>query len=199
VTDSKPSTLRTVGLASALAAAVLLATATGGMGLWARDGKVGGDATGPALFHAQRGGAGMPGQRSSQQPRRPQVDDLLPPIRFRWWQDAEVQKTVGLTPEKVQRLDALFNERNEELAPFIREFFLQRDELRRMAGERRVSPEEFAIQAARFQSLAAKLDESRNIMLYRMSRELSDEQYTKLQEVRDRRSRGGGRVNPPNR
>jgi hypothetical protein len=68
-----------------------------------------------------------------------------------------------------------------------------------MAGERRVSPEEFAIQAARYQSLDAKLDESRKIMLYRMSRELSDEQYKKLQEVRDRRSRGGGRGNPPNR
>jgi hypothetical protein len=199
VTDSKPSTIRKIGLASALAAAVLLAAATGGMGLWARDGKVGGDATGPALRIEQRGGAGMPGQRSGQQSRQQQVEDLLPPLRFRWWKDAEVQKTVGLTPDQVQRLEALFNDRNEELAPFIREFILQRDELLRMAGERRVSPEEFAIQAARYQSLDAKLDESRKIMLYRMSRELSDEQYKKLQEVRDRRSRGGGRGNPPNR
>jgi hypothetical protein len=199
VTDSKLSTSGRVALAAGLGAVLLGAAVTGGMGLWARDSN-GSGPTGTALEgHEQRGVASGQGQRTSQPPRQPQVQDVLPPIRFRWWQDGEVQKIVGLTAEQVERLEVIFKERDREMAPFIREYLRQREELRRMAGERKISTEEFAIHASSFEALEAKLDESRTIMLYRMSRELSDEQYRKLQEVRDRRSRGGGRGNPPNR
>jgi len=93
----------------------------------------------------------------------------------------------------------MVKEREAALAPFITEWRKQQTELNRMARERKVSIDEFAVQAARVDSLFAKLNESRTVMLYRMSRELSDEQYAKLQEVRDRRSRGGSRPNQPNR
>jgi Spy/CpxP family protein refolding chaperone len=143
----------------------------------------------------QRGGA-TPGTSQRGGPSRP---DPLPPTRWEWWKDATVQKEVGLTPEQVQRLDAMVKDRERELAPFIREFIRQREELNRLAAERAVGIEAFAIQVARVDSLYAKLSESRTVMLYRMSRELSDEQYKKLQEVRDRRMRSGGRGGSQNR
>jgi len=204
VTDSKLSTRQTVGLAVGLSAILVVLTATGGMGVWAR-GRGAKAPAGPAMALTdgpdQATAAGT-SQRSGQragQPLRPQGQDPLPPARWPWWRDAEVQKAVSLSAAQVERLEAIVKERESALAPFIAEWRKQQEELNRMARERKVSIDEFAVQASRVDSLYAKLSESRTVMLYRMSRELSDEQYTKLQEVRDRRSRGGNRSNPPNR
>jgi hypothetical protein len=82
---------------------------------------------------------------------------------------------------------------------FVREWQRQREEFNRMARARQATVEEFAIQAARFEALNAKLSETRNVMLYRMSLELTAEQYQKLQEFRDRRGRSGDRGSGPNR
>lgn len=173
------------------------------MGLWARGPSIDGRSeAGSAIAAELRQGSSAGPQRSGQrtgQPPRGQGQDPLPPARWPWWRDAEVQRIVGLSAAQVAQLDAIVKEREGALAPFITEWRKQLDVLNRMARERQVSIDEFAIQASRVDSLYAKLTESRTVMLYRMSRELSDEQYTKLQEVRDRRSRGGNRSNAPNR
>ncbi|HUF48389.1 MAG TPA: hypothetical protein VMM93_11275 [Vicinamibacterales bacterium] len=194
---------RTAWLAGSLAV-VLVAAATGGWGLgaWAQRGVD--RAAGADADHAQRGGTAPSGQRSnSQAQRQQQRADFLPPAgRWRWWRDEEVQRDAGLSAAQVQRLEAMVKERETELAPFIREWARQGQLLNQMARDRRVSIDEFAVQASRVQSLYAKLSESRNIMLYRMSRDLTDEQFTRikeLQEARDRRLRGGGRSSSPNR
>jgi hypothetical protein len=179
-------------------AALLAAAATGGMGLWARGKTAGAPSEAGRVSAASQRGASGAGQRAGQTARG-QAQDPLPPARWPWWRDVEVQKTVGLTVEQVERLDAIVKEREAALAPFIAEWRKQLEELNRMARERKVSIDEFAVQVSRVDSLYAKLTESRTIMLYRMSRELNDAQYTKLQEVRDRRSRGGNRPSSPNR
>ena len=62
-----------------------------------------------------------------------------------------------------------------------------------MAAERTVTVEQFALQVSRIESLRTKLLESRAVMLYRMSKELTPEQYKKMQDYRERRqSRGRG-------
>lgn len=180
--------------------AVMLASATGGLGVWARSGspepRAAEHPTAAAL--AQRGGSQEQSGQRSGQPTRPQpVEDFLPPVRSSWWKDAEIQKAVGLSAAQVERLDAIFSERQLEMSVFITEHGKKLADLRKMAAERKVSTEEFAIHVASFQALTSKLYESRTVMAYRMSRELSDEQYRKLQEYRDRRSRG--RSNSPNR
>ncbi len=178
---------------------VLVTAASGGMGLWADESTATplAAATADASLE-QRGGYASSSQRAGQPQRQP-APDPLPPARWPWWRDADVQRTVGLSADQVQRLDAIVKEREEALAPFIAEWRRQLEVLNQMARERQVSIEEFSIQASRVDSLYTKLTESRTIMLYRMSRELSDEQYAKLQEVRDRRSRGGNRGSLPNR
>jgi Spy/CpxP family protein refolding chaperone len=69
--------------------------------------------------------------------------------------------------------------------------------MNRMAAERTASVEEFALQVSRTQALRTKLQESRYVMLYRISKELTPEQLTRLQELeRERRSQGRGRGGP---
>ena len=189
----------------ALGAAVL-AGATGGLGAWPR-GSTGEAFDGGSPARPEQRGttasqqtAGQPtAQRGGTPPRPPAVEELLPPLRWTWWRDAEVQKAVGLSAAQVERLDAIVREREHEMAAFIKEHGKRSDDLRRMAAERTVSTEEFAIHVASYQALTSKLNDSRMVMLYRMSRELSDVQYKKLQEYRDKRSAGRGRGNSPNR
>ncbi len=138
----------------------------------------------------QTGGTSPTGQRGGQ--TRGREPEPLPPSRWPWWRDEALQKEVGLTSRQVDRIDAIYQQRSTDLAPYLEEWRKQEAELNRMAGERVVSVEVFAVQAARVDGLWSKLNESRLVMLYRMSRELTDAQYKKLQEYRDR-GRGGGR------
>jgi hypothetical protein len=108
-----------------------------------------------------------------------------------WWRDDQVKLDLGLTDDQVARIEAIYRERQEALGPFVREWFRQDRATAEMASARTASVEEFNLQVANLEALRAKLNESRTVMLYRMVLELDDEQYSKLQQVRDRRSRGG--------
>ena len=204
VSDSKPLR-RTSPLAWGLGLTAVLAVALAGgwrLGYWSSPNPAGAVQAASSGDDSQARGtnATSGGQRTGQPPTRPpQLADFLPPARWRWWRDEAFQKEVGLSAAQVQRIDAMVKERENELAPFIKEYLEQRDALRKMALERRVTVHEFAVQAARFEALNAKLNESRNIMLFRMSRELTDEQYRMLQEARDRRASRGSRGAPPGR
>lgn len=136
------------------------------------------------------------GQRGRDQQRPPPP---LPPSQRDWWKDAVIQEYVGLAADQVRRIDEIYEERAREMEPFIIEWRHQRDEFNKMARARQASVAEFAIQAARLEALDAKLSETRAVMLYRMSLELSAEQYQKLQEYRDRRGRSNSRGSGPNR
>ena len=130
-----------------------------------------------------RGGQRGSGSRTS-------VIDALGP-NFRWWRDEETAADLGLTPEQVAAIDEIYQERQTALGGFIREYVRQDAATAMMAEARTASVGEFSIQVASHESLRAKLNESRTIMLYRMVLELDDEQYAKLRDVRDRRARGG--------
>ena len=191
---------RAVWLAGVAALTLVIATAGGWrLPLRARGGLApGGVAAQAPGEHPQVGGS-QAGQRSGQ--ARTREPEPLPPSRWPWWKDAALQKEVGLTSRQVERIDAIYQQRATELAPYLEEWRKQEAELNRMAREREVSVETFAIQVARVDTLRSKLGESRTVMLYRMSRELTDAQYKKLQEYLDRGrggGRGGGRSGPQN-
>lgn len=166
-----------------------------GLSIRARGGPADGDRAVAVAQNPQTGGASQTGQRGGQP--RSREPEPLPPSRWPWWRDEALQKEVGLTSRQVERIDAIYQQRSTELAPYLEEWRKQEAELNRMARERVVSVEVFAVQAARVDALWSKLNESRIVMLYRMSRELTDAQYKRLQEYRDR-GRGGSR-GPQNR
>jgi hypothetical protein len=145
--------------------------------------------------------AGSDQAANGQRGRDPQqrLPPPLPPSQRDWWKDADIQAYVGLTADQVRRIDEIYEERAREMEPFIIEWRHQRDEFNKMARARQASVAQFAIQVARFEALDAKLSETRAVMLYRMSLELSAAQYDKLQEYRDRRGRTNSRGSGPDR
>ena len=143
----------------------------------------------------QRSGGGPPAaqSRSGDQQRQGarRIESVLPPEGWEWWRDPEFKKEISLTDAQSTRIDQIFRERRHAYMPYRAEFEKQYAETNRQATERVVSVEEFALQVSRMQALWTKVQESRFVMLYQMSKELTPEQYKKFQEYRDRRSQRG--------
>lgn len=116
---------------------------------------------------------------------------------WEWWNDREVQETLGLSADTVRRIDELYKSRNAELRPVVHEYLREREALDRMTRERVADDATYQLQVMRFEQARARLSESRTVMLYRMYRELTPEQHSKLQEILDERfGRGAGRGRP---
>ena len=128
-------------------------------------------------------GGGSPQGRSGQ---------LMAP--WDWWNDADVQRELGLAADKVQRINDIYTRRSEDLKPIVEEFVKQSAELEKMTRARLVDERTYSVQVMHVESARSELNKSRTVMLYRLTRELTPEQYKKLQDIRDRRfgSRGRG-------
>jgi Spy/CpxP family protein refolding chaperone len=111
--------------------------------------------------------------------------------RSKWWNDAEVQKELGLTADKVKRIDDFFERRSKDMKPMADKFQHEREVLDAMTQAATVDEATYALQVQEVQGLAARLGESRTMMLYRIYRELQPEQYKKLQEIFARRAAHG--------
>lgn len=125
-----------------------------------------------------------------------------PGTPWEWWNDAEVQKELGLTADKVKHINDFYVRRNSELGPIVHEWQKQWTELDKMTRERVVDESTYQLQVMRVEQARSRLSESRTVMLYRMYRTLSPEQHQKLQDILARRadrSGGRGRPTPPSR
>ena len=136
----------------------------------------------PPRPEGQRGGGPRPGMSGPSE------------VGWEWWKDVEAVKEMGLAPEKTRQIDRYYNDRQRALKHFVDGYVKERDLLERMTRERVVDDDIYALQVSRVETLRSKLLESRTVMLYRMYRALTPEQYQKLREIYDRRSRrrGGG-------
>lgn len=144
---------------------------------------------GPAVTPVAAGTNGAENDRAElvalQGPGRP--GNTPPTLGWEWWNDADVQKELGLSAEKVERINNYYNRRNTELRPIMHEFQKQAAELEKMTRERVVDVSTYDLQVLRVESARTALYQSRTSMLYRMFRELTPEQHQKLQEILARR------------
>ena len=115
---------------------------------------------------------------------------------WEWWNDAEIQKELGLTADKVKNINDFYKRRNEDLQPILQEFLKQREELEKMTRARVVDESTYLLQVMSVENARARLNESRTVMLYRMFRSLTPEQHQKLQGIMDRGVGRGGRGRP---
>lgn len=111
-----------------------------------------------------------------------------PGAPWEWWNDAEVQKELGLTADKVKQINDIYVRRNSELRPIAHEHQKAWSELDKMTRERVVDESTYQMQVMRVEQARARLSESRTVMLYRMYRTLSPEQHQKLQDIFARRA-----------
>ena len=114
-------------------------------------------------------------------------------LGWKWWSDVDVQKELGLSPEKVRNIDDYFNRRDADLRPVMHEFVRQSEELDKMTRAAVVDESTYLLQVMRVESTRQRLNESRTVMLYRMYRQLTPDQHRKLQDLLDRRFNRGGR------
>lgn len=114
-------------------------------------------------------------------------------LAWEWWNDIEVQKELGLSADKVKQINDYFNRRSSDLRPIVHDYMKQYEELDKMTRDRVVDESTYALQVMRVEAGRSRLSESRTLMLYRMYRLLTPEQYQKLQGLLDRRFNRGGR------
>jgi len=112
-----------------------------------------------------------------------------------WWRDEGIKKEIGLRDDQIRRMDALYERRAKDMAPFLQEYTKETEALQQMTRERVVDDSQFAVQISKVSSLDQRIRDSRSLMNYRAYRVLDAEQYKKLlaylDKLWERRGRGG--------
>jgi Spy/CpxP family protein refolding chaperone len=122
-----------------------------------------------------------------------------PRREFEWWNDATVQRELGLTVAKARKLNDIYQSRLQRMRPFSERWVKLNGELQTMTAARVADITTYELKVGDVESLRSRLFESRAVMLYEMSLELDPEQYKKLLNIRERRFESregrGGSVN----
>lgn len=180
----QPATAAASGTRAAGSTTATPSTASQGAG---RGDRAGGNPTPGGGSPNQGGGGGRGGPGGSGGPGG-----------FCWWHDEPIKKEIGLRDDQIRRIDALYERRAKDMAPFLQELSKEYDTLQQMTRERTVEDSTFAVQISKWSSLDQRIRDSRLLMNYRAYRVLDAEQYKKLQAYMDklradfeRRGRGG--------
>lgn len=110
--------------------------------------------------------------------------------RGKWWQDDRIRQELGLTDEQSTRLEAIFQKTQPALRERMRTLDQAQDELDRLietGDDASVLEHLDQVEAAR-----AELNKARTVMLLRMRRALTADQWAKftaLAEERNQRNR----------
>jgi Spy/CpxP family protein refolding chaperone len=107
-----------------------------------------------------------------------------------WWRSEAIRKEVDVTERQMRDITWIFETSAKQATPVLEALQRERAELDRLTQERAVDEPVYAIQVGRMESLRAKYNETRTVMLYRILKKLTTAQYGKLQAIRDR-NRGG--------
>lgn len=110
-----------------------------------------------------------------------------------WWQDEAVKKEIGLRPNQATLIDHIYTRRVQEMAPVVQAYDQERAALNKMIADRAVDDTQLDLElTTKFLPLRSKLEASRYLMLYRISKVLDADQFAKLPAVLERhRGRGG--------
>ncbi len=121
---------------------------------------------------------------------------------YKWWKDEEIKKEIGLTDTKIAQIDAMWERRVRDMAPFVEAYTKDRDKLDEMIRAGVEDDSIVALQISRMETSYVKIDESKLLMYYRMYRRLDAGQYDKLKaywakQRAEREARGRGRGPAP--
>ena len=107
--------------------------------------------------------------------------------RGKWWQDKQFQSELSLTPEQSSRLEEVFQKTLPTLLQRMRALDDAEDEFDRLVesgDDASVLEYVGIVEAAR-----AELNKTRTVMLLRMRRSLTTDQWAKFTALADERSR----------
>ena len=114
-------------------------------------------------------------------------------VNFEWWNHEEIKKEIGLDEKMSKRIDDMYEDRQRQLKPLADEYLKEAEALNVMTRDRVANERAYEIQVVKVEAFGSRLRTSRQVMLYRMYKELRPEQYSKLREIfeRPRTGRGG--------
>ena len=107
--------------------------------------------------------------------------------RGKWWQDERFQRELSLTPEQSTRLEAIFQKTQPTLRQRMQALDRAEDELDRLietGDDASVLEHVEIVEAAR-----GELNKTRTVMLLRMRRSLTADQWAKFTALADQRNR----------
>jgi Spy/CpxP family protein refolding chaperone len=112
---------------------------------------------------------------------------------YKWWKTERFLKELALTPDQSSRIDGVFQAAQPALRAQKRALDKLEDELSAMIYDTSVDEAELEQFVDRVEAAKSELSKTRSLMLVRMRRVLSAEQYTKLNrlfEQDEKRRRG---------
>ena len=136
--------------------------------------------------------AGEPALARGQEPRRPQGQSPAGQSqgnqdrRF-WWKDAEVQKELRLSAHQVSKIDKIWTASMPAMVAARKEMDPLEAELSRLIRENTADEKLVALQIDRVEARRSEINKARSLMLYRMHRVLTPEQYQSLTKLQERR------------
>jgi Spy/CpxP family protein refolding chaperone len=119
-------------------------------------------------------------------------EDGLEP-RSRWWQTADVQRELRLTPTQVRKLDALFEQGLPERRALHRKIEEMDRLLERIVERGNADDGSVARLSQQVEALRSQANIRRTLMLYAMYRTLTHDQRAALTQIRRAHASSGTR------
>ena len=107
--------------------------------------------------------------------------------RWFWWKDAAAQKEIGLSARQVAKIDKLWAATAPSMVAARKEMDALEQELSRLIRENTADEKLVALQVDRVEARRSEINKARTLMLYRMHRVLTPEQYQGLTKLLERR------------
>jgi len=110
-----------------------------------------------------------------------------------WWMDDAVKKEIALRPNQAAEIDRIYQRRVKDMEPVVQWLIQEKPVLVKMIADRAVDDTQLDVEFTKYDAMRLKLEASRNLMLYRISKVLDADQFSKLQAIIDRREATGRR------
>jgi Spy/CpxP family protein refolding chaperone len=109
--------------------------------------------------------------------------------RGKWWQDDRFRRELGLTDEQSARLETIFQKTQPVLRERMRSLDQAEDQLEQLieTGDDATVMQHVSV----VETQRAELNKTRTMMLLRMRRALTADQWAKFTALADERNRGG--------
>ena len=116
--------------------------------------------------------------------------------RHRWWQSTEMKADLGLTDEQSERLEDIYQSTLPDLRNLMQSLNEEEAGLSELIDAMEADEWEITLQIDKVESARSALSKTRILMLYRMHRELSQDQRGTLRRWSDSNGRRPRRSSP---
>ncbi|MDQ3171938.1 MAG: Spy/CpxP family protein refolding chaperone [Acidobacteriota bacterium] len=106
--------------------------------------------------------------------------------RFKWWKDAQVQKELGLSAAQSDKINTIWETTVPSLRAAHDELEALEAELSRLIRENTADEKIVALQIDHVEAHRSQVNKARSLMLYRMHRVLTANQYQTLTTLMDK-------------